>query len=340
MSRQPTGVPRNLEGRTFFDVIDTHTEGEPTRVVVDGLPELRGSTLLERREMLRREYDWIRTSLLLEPRGHSDQFGALVVPPSSEEADFGLIFMDTGGYLDMCCHATIGAATALIESGAVKGEEPYTELRFETPAGLVAARARVRGGRVRQVSVVDVPSVYLGSARVSVGGKAIDVDIAYGGNLCVIATGEDLGLEVRRCSLRELVRAGMDLRKAANQARDLWQSQASSIDLAMITGEPELEGSHGKNIVIFGDGQFDRSPCGTGTAARLAAMHARGEIGEGEWFVHESILNTTFRARIVDVMEVRGRRAIVPEITGRAFVTQRARVVIDPEDPFWMGFRA
>lgn len=327
------------EGRMVLDVIDTHTEGEPTRTVLGGLPEIEGSTLLEKRGLLMDKFDWIRTSLLMEPRGHSDQFGALVLPPSHDGMDYDLVYMDVGGYLDMCCHATMGVTAALVEAGVVKPVRSQSVLHFNTPAGVVTSVARFEAGRMLEVTVVDVPSRYLGSTEITVNGKGVEAHFAYGGNSCLIVNGEDLGLEVRRRHLRELIEAGMALKTAASQQGPPG-SKSANVDLVMITGEPELPGSHGKNIVVFGGGQFDRSPCGTGTAARLALLHSQGKIDEGEWFVHESIMNTTFKARIVELREHGNHLATVPEITGRAYVTQRSQVIIDPRDPLWMGFRA
>lgn len=323
-------------------MVDTHTEGEPTRIVLAGLPRLEGSTLFEKRRFLAERLDHLRTSLLLEPRGHDDQFGALVLPTERRDADYALLFMDTEGYLDICGHATIGVTTALIEMGMVEPKEPRTTVKYETVGGIVSAVARVEGGSVTEVTLVDVPSFYLGSYEIRVGGMTLLVDIAYGGNFYAIAEAEGLGTQVRRGYIAELVERGILLRDAARRQVQVshpdFPDVPMEVNLAMITDRPELPHSDGKNIVVFGRGQFDRSPCGTGTAARLSAMYSKGLIGVGEEFIHESIINTTYRARILRTTKVGPYEAVVPEITGRAFITQMATVVVDPRDPLWRGF--
>ncbi len=323
-------------------VVDSHTEGEPTRIILAGFPRLEGSNIIERREFLRRHYDWLRTSLLFEPRGHKDQFGALVLPSEAGGVDYQLIFMDGEGYLDMCGHATMGVTTALIEMGLVQPDEPITRVTYETASGLVEARARVVGGRVSEVSVIDVPSYHLGTFEIRLGGEPLSVDIAYGGNYYAIAEARELKTRVRREKVEELVRKGIALRDEASRqvavSHPDGRALQERVKLAMITDEPELPQSSGKNIVVFGRGQFDRSPCATGTAARLATMHAKGLIKVDEPFIHESIMNTTFRARILRTTWVGGCEAIIPEITGRAFITQLLEVVINPDDPLKYGF--
>jgi len=332
-----------MRTRNLLYVVDTHTEGEPTRIVLSGLPRLEGSTLVEKRRFMAENLDHLRTALLLEPRGHDDQFGALVLPADREGADYALIFMDAGGYKDMCGHGTIGVTKALIETGMVEPREPRTIVRYETAAGVVTASARVEGGSVSDISLVNVPSFHLGSFEVTVGGATVPVDVAFGGNFYVIARAEDLGTRVRRQRVAELVERGIALRDEAGRQIGVSHPDpgvSGEIKLAMLTDEPELPGSDGKNIVVFGRGQFDRSPCGTGTSARLSVMHSRGLIDPGEEYVHESIINTTYRARILETARVDPHEAIVPEITGRAFITQIATVVVDPEDPLRIGFSA
>lgn len=331
-----------MRTRTLLHVIDTHTEGEPTRIVFAGLPRLEGSTLMEKRRFLAERLDHLRTSLLLEPRGHDGQFGALLLSTERRDADYAILFMDTEGYLDMCGHATIGVTTALIETGMVESREPQTTVKYETVAGIVSAVARVEGGSVTEVTLVDVPSFYLGPYEIRVGGATLSIDIAYGGNFYVIAEAEELGTRVRRRYIADLVERGILLRDAARRQVQVSHPDLpdapTEVSLAMITDSPELPSSDGKNIVVFGRGQFDRSPCGTGTAARLSAMYSKGLIGVEEEFVHESIINTTYRARILRTTRVGPYEAVVPEITGRAFITQMAILVVDPRDSLWRGF--
>jgi proline racemase len=326
----------------LLHVVDTHTEGEPTRIVLSGFPQLEGRGVRERREFLRRHYDWLRTALLFEPRGHRGQFGALVLPSEERGVDYQLIFMDGEGYLDMCGHATMGVTAALIELGVIQPVEPITRVSYETASGVVEARARVEDGRVAEVSVIDVPSFYIGRYEVRLGGEHIPVDVAYGGNYYAIVEAEGLKTRVRLENLEELLKRGIALRDAASRqvrvSHPLRGGVQEIVKLAMIVDEPELPQSDGKNIVVFGRGQFDRSPCATGTAARLATMHSMGLIGLDEPFIHESIINTTFKARIIETTRVGDHEAIIPEITGRAFITQFIKVVINPDDPLRHGF--
>ena len=327
---------------TLF-VVDTHTKGEPTRIILSGFPKLKGDTLYDKRKFMQEKFDHLRTSTLLEPRGHDNQFGALVLQTDNGSADYALIFMDNRGYLDMCGHATIGVTTALIELGIIEPTEPYTEITYETVAGLVEVKALIKDGLIVEVSLVDVPSFYLGAFEVKIdGGKPIPVDVAYGGNFYMITDASNLNTRVRIGYIDELIRKGIMLRDEAARQIDVHHPDApgvpQEIGLAMITDEPELRESDGKNIVVFGNGQFDRSPCGTGTAARLSMLYSKGLFGVGETFIHESIINTSFRARILQTTKVGPYDAVVPEITGRAFITQIAHVIIDPDDPLKNGF--
>jgi proline racemase len=326
----------------LLHVVATHTEGEPTKIVLSGFPRLEGRGLREKREFLRRHYDWLRTALLFEPRGHRDQFGALVLPSEERGVDYQLIFMDGEGYLDMCGHATMGVTAALIELGLIQPVEPTTRVSYETASGVVEARARVEDGVVAEVSVIDVPSFYIGRYVVGLRGELIPVDVAYGGNYYAIVEAKGLKTRVRLENLEELLKRGIALRDAASRqvrvSHPLGGGVQEMVKLAMIVDEPELPQSDGKNVVVFGRGQFDRSPCATGTAARLATMHSMGLIGLDEPFIHESIINTTFKARIIETTRVGDYEAIIPEITGRAFITQFIKVVINPDDPLRHGF--
>ena len=325
---------------TFY-VIDTHTEGEPTRIVLSGIPKLDGNNIIEKRKYFMTNYDWIRKAILFEPRGHQEQFGAIVLP--SQIADFALIYMDTAGYLDMCGHATIGVSTALIELGIVQKREPFAEISYETPAGIVKAKCMIENNELVEVSVIDVPSFYYGTYEINFPdvGK-ISVDIAFGGNFYVIVDSKELGVRVRLKNLKDLVPMALKLIETANKEikvehptkKDIY----NEVRLAMITDEPETEIANGKNVVIWGKGSVDRSPCGTGSAARVATMYSKGQISKGETFIHESIINTHFKIRIVDETKIGQYNAIIPEITGKAYIVQMSNIIINKKDPLWQGF--
>ena len=260
----------------------------------------------------------------------------------SDTADFGVIYMDTAGYLDMCGHATMGIATALIELGIVEAKEPYTIVKLETPAGLVEAKARVENGIVKEVTVVDVPSFHVGEFEIEypkIG--RITVDVAFGGNFYVIANAKDLGLRVRKEYTQKLIPAALKLIHAANEQIKVQHPRRgvqNRINLAMLTDEPEREDSDGKNVVIWGEGSVDRSPCGTGSASRVATLYSKGILKVGDTFVHESIIGTQFKIRIVGTTKIGKYTAIIPEITGSAYITKISQDILIKNDPLWKGF--
>ena len=332
-----------MKSKNNFFVVDTHTEGEPTRIILSGFPKLRGDTLYEKRKFMQENFDHFRTSILLEPRGHDNQFGALVLNTEKNSADYGLIFLENSGYLDMCGHGTIGVTTALIELGMVEPIEPVTTINYETVAGPVEAKATIKNGSVVEVSIIDVPSFYVGAFEVEMDGYgSIPVDVAYGGNFYVITDARNLKTRVRKEYLEELIKKGIELRDEAARQIEVHHPDTpdipQKIGLTMITDNPELPQSNGKNVVVFGNWQFDRSPCGTGTAARVSTLYCKGLLQLGETFIHESIINTNFKARILQTKKIGPYDAVVPEITGRAFITQIAHIIITPDDPLKNGF--
>jgi len=323
-------------------VADTHTEGEPTRIILSGFPKLKGDTLYEKRKFLQENLDNLRTSILLEPRGHDDQFGALILNTEKDDADYALIFMENRGYIDMCGHGTIGVSTALVDLGMVEPVEPFTSISYDTVAGPVKVKVKIQDGVVEAVSLVNVPSFYVGAFEVDLNGEKLPVDVAYGGNFYVIAKAEDLGTRVRREHIGDLIGLGTRLRDAANRQIGVKHPDKpgipQEIGLAMITDEPELPISDGKNIVVFGNGQYDRSPCGTGTSARISTLYSKGLLKKEDSFIHESIINTNFKARILETTRVGPYDAIIPEVTGRAFITQMSHIFINSDDPLKDGF--
>lgn len=323
--------------------IDTHTGGEPTRNVIGGLPRIPGKTPGEKMVYLRDHMDWLRTLLMHEPRGHSVMSGALFVEPSDPEADMGVIYIEAGGYLPMCGHDTIGCCTALVEAGMVPVTEPVTEIVLETPAGLVRTRVEVRGGAARSVTFDGVPSfLYERDVRIDVPALGeIAMDIAYGGNFFALVRAADAGLDISPSAAGPIIRAGHAIRDAVNGRLEVVHPEIPFIrGLTHVEfyGPPKHPEAHCRNAVLITGDALDRSPCGTGTSAKLAAMHARGEIAPGEEFIHESIIGTIFRCRITGSAEVAGYPAIIPQITGSAYVTGIHHFVVDPDDPLKGGF--
>ncbi|MGD9028620.1 MAG: proline racemase family protein [Anaerolineae bacterium] len=325
----------------IFHTVDTHTGGEPTRVVVAGVPFLRG-TMPEKRRQLQEGYDFIRTTLMHEPRGHADMFGAMILEPARPEADIGVVFMDTGGYLAMCGHGSIGVVVAALTTGLVPLEEPTTEVLMDTPAGLVRARARVEDGRIAEVTVENVPAfLYRSGVEVETASGPVQLDISFGGNFFALVPAKRLGLEVRLDHLPQLTKRGMALLAAiADQLEVVHPTQPhiNTVDLVEIYEDLDGEEADCRNVVIFGQAQVDRSPCGTGTSAKMAALYAKGHLDLRRPFVNESIIGTRFTGRLLREEQIGGTKAVVPEIAGNAYVTGFQQFVVDHRDPLKFGF--
>jgi proline racemase len=328
--------------KTIF-AIDSHTMGEPTRIVVGGVPNIPGKTMPEKKAYLEENLDFVRTAIMLEPRGHNDMFGSIFTQPTTDEADIGIIFMDGGGYLNMCGHGSIGAATVAVETGMVPVTEPVTELTLEAPAGLVKARVKVENGKAKEVSIINVPAfLYKRDVEVDVPkvGK-VKMDISFGGSFFALVKSADLGLDICAANAQKLIEVGMDIIKAVNEQVEIQHPtlpHIKTVDLAEIYGPAKSPDATMQNAVVFGQGQLDRSPCGTGTSAKLATLYAKGLLKMNEDFIYESILQTKFKGRVVGETKVGEYDAIIPEITGSAFITGHSQFFIDPEDPVKYGF--
>ena len=322
--------------------IDSHTAGEPTRIIIGGIPNIKGSSMPEKKAYLEKHLDHIRTAVMLEPRGHNDMFGSILTTPTNDEADFGIIFMDGGGYLNMCGHGTIGAVTAAIEKGMVDMVEPVTKVVLEAPAGIIRAEANVENKKVKSVAFVNVPAfLYKKDQVVNLDGKDIKFDISFGGSFFAIVHAGQFGLEIKPENTSKLTEEALKLRDKINSTIEIAHptlSHIKTVDLVEIYDKPTHPEANYKNVVIFGQGQVDRSPCGTGTSAKLATLHAKGEIKEGEKFVYESILGTLFYGEIVGTTKVGEYNAVLPKIAGSAYITGFNHFVIDETDPVKYGF--
>ncbi|MGK5553896.1 proline racemase family protein [Actinomadura kijaniata] len=325
-----------------ISAVDSHTEGMPTRVVTGGVPVIPGGTMAERRRHAIEHLDGLRRFLVDEPRGHSAMSGAILQPPTRPDADWGVLYIEVSGFLPMCGHGTIGVATVLVETGMVEVTEPETIVRLDAPAGLVEARVRVRNGRAEQVTLRNVPSFALElDAEVEVPGLGeVRYDMAYGGNFYAIVDIESVGLPFDRARKDDILRAGLDIMAAINE-RDRPRHPADPL----IGGckhvqflAPGSDARHSRNAMAIHPGWFDRSPCGTGTSARMAQLHARGELALDTEFVNESFIGTRFTGRLVGTTEAGGVPAVVPEFSGRAWITGTAGYLLDPSDPFPEGF--
>ena len=329
-----------LQFSHVLQAVDSHTAAEPTRVVTGGLPMIKGKTMAAKRDALRQDFDHIRRSLVLEPRGHDAIVLAYLLPPCNDEADLGVVFANDAGYLGMCGHGAIGLATTAVAMGLVPTVEPVTEITLDTVVGLVKCRVAVEGGKPKSVTITNVPS-FLYRQRVLVdvhGFGKVAADIAYGGNWFAFVEADQLGLVVEKSHLTVLMQAATAIREALVRegVRGVHpdSGEAEIVDHIKLFMPLDDGEHHGARALTLCPGTaYDRSPCGTGTSAKLAVLHAKGELQVGEQFDSESVLGTRFVGRVVAETKVGEFAAIVPEITGSAWITSFATFVIDPDDP-------
>ena len=332
-----------MKAQRVISTIDSHTAGERTRMITGGVQTIPGSSMAEKKSYFIEHLDSVRKVLTLEPRGDAELIGAVLTTPVNEGSDLGVMFFDSLGFEGMCGHGTIGIVTTLIETGQITPVHPFTEVRLDTVTGTVQARARVdHEGNVSEVTIRNVPSfVYMQDAQVDFDGGKVLTDIVYGGNFFAILPVERLGMELVPSNVGKLVERGIAFRDAAREQLEISHPTESDINplhgVEMYVDNPS-PGVHARNIMTFAQHSFDRSPCGTGTSARLALLHAQGRLGVGEEFIHESILGTVFRSRIVEESRVDGYPAIIPEVTGSAYLTGSHQFYIDSRDPLKEGF--
>ena len=331
-----------MRAARYLAAVDSHTEGMPTRVVTGGVGPIPGASMLERKLHFEAESDDLRLLLMREPRGHGAMSGAILQPPTRPDADWGVLFIEVSGCLPMCGHGTIGVATVLVETGMVAVTEPETVVRLDTPAGLVEARVAVADGSARSVTLRNVPSfLHAADREVEVPGLGrVRYDIAFGGNFYALVPAADVGLAVDPARSQELIGGGMAILAAIESAdRPVHPEDPRIAGCAhVVFHAPGRDGADARAATAIQPGWLDRSPCGTGTSARLAQLHARGALAVGAPFVNESVIGTRFTGRVAEETTVAGRPAIVPEITGRAWITAMGQYLLDAEDPFPAGF--
>lgn len=335
--------------------VDAYAAGEPGRVIVGGVLDVPGKTMLEKKIFLETQRDDLRKLMLQEPRGYPALCCNVILPPTRPEADAGYVIMEHTEYPGMSGTNTICVATVLLETGMVPMEEPETELILEAPAGLIKVRAQCENGKVRQVTFRNVPSfaVHLDAViQVPTIGE-VRVDVAYGGMFYVIADAGQLGIRLEPESGRDIVRVSEMIRQAADEqlsARHPDTPEFHGISISQLSGPATHPDAHMKNAVTVSTGGFDwenpatwtgaldRSPCGTGTCAKMAVLHARGELSLDEDFRHEGILGTLFTGRLEGEIKVGEYPAVIPTISGQAWITGFSNYVVDPSDPFPQGF--
>ena len=331
-----------MRATSYFAAVDSHTEGMPTRVVTGGLGPIPGASMQERRLYFEEHLDHLRLLLMREPRGHSAMSGAFLQPSTRPDADWGVLFVEVSGLLPMCGHGTIGVATVLVETGMVAVSEPETVIRLDTPAGLVEARVQVRDGRAERVGLRNVPAFVTAlDAGVEVDSLGtVSYDMAYGGNFYALIPAASVGLDPVPANAQVLIDRGLEIIAAINaSARPI-----HPVDPAIggckhvVFYAPGRDGADARNATAIHPGWLDRSPCGTGTSARMAALHARGELALGQEFVNESIIGSRFTGRLVEETSLGSLPAVVPEVSGRAWITGMSQYLLDPTDPFPAGF--
>ncbi len=323
--------------------LDAHAGGEPLRIIVDGFPDLPGTSLLARRRHLRESHDLLRKAIMWEPRGHREMYGCLLTPPVTPGADFGVLFMHNEGYSTMCGHGIIALSTVAIDTGMVPAREPETVLHIDTPAGLVTSRVQVEKHRATSVRFENVPSFVASlDETVEVPGLGrIRYDLAFGGAFYAYVRSDQLGLRCVSEELSELVAKGMAIKRAVMNTRTIIHPLEK--DLGFLYGTiflspPIGKGADSRNVCVFADGEVDRSPTGTGVSGRMAIEYARQHIQTGQSYTIESIVGSTFTGKVLATTTCGSYAAVIPEVEGRAFLTGRNEFFLDPADPFRSGF--
>jgi proline racemase len=329
--------------------VDTHTAGEPTRIVIGGLPHIPGKTMADKKKFLEKNFDFIRKALMLEPRGHSNMFGAVITAPAGE-ADLGVIFMDCHGWQDMCGHGSLAVATIAVELGLINPIEPVTTVTLDTPAGLVKGYVRIENGSVKSTAIHNVPSFHYKTLCINMPklGK-IPVDIAFGGNFFAIVNANNIGIKLKIENIPKLVEIGRIIKETVNKKVEV-QHPGKKTYINYVQNVRIFEATHLhdmlhiKNVVLFASGrsashlQVDRSPCGTGTSAHIATLYAKNQLKLNEESVHESIIGTIFRGKAIKETMVGDYKAVITEISCKTYITGINHWFIDPNDPFKYGF--
>jgi proline racemase len=329
-------------GRLVVTTVDYHTAGEPFRIVTGGVASIPGATMLDKRRHALEHLDAVRALLVNEPRGHADMYGCFVTDPVAEGSDLGVLFFHNAGFSTACGHGTIALATYALDTGALPARAPETELQIDVPSGTLPVRATVEDGRVKRVWFRNVPSfVHERGIELETSRGRLTVDVAYGGAFYACVRADEVGLGVDAASLTALIELGRELKQALESRGEIAHPE-----------EPELRDVYGviffaeegdspltqRNVAVFADGEVDRSPCGSGTSARLALLHREGRLGLDEPLRHRSIVGTEFEGRVVAETELAGRPAVVTEVSGSAHLTGRHEFVLEATDPLGTGF--
>ena len=323
--------------------IDLHTGGEPLRVYVDGLPEIKGSTILEKRRYFRDNYDFIRTGTMFEPRGHADMYGAIITEPTTEDTDFGTFFLHNEGYSTMCGHAIIALTKLVLDTGMIVKEGDSPELIIDAPPGKIYAQAFRKNGIVEKVTFKNVPSfLYLKDQEIDVEGIGkIVFDVSFGGAFYAFCDADNLGLKMDESDYNKLIDYGRKIKYAVMDKFEIihpFEDDLSFLYGTIFTGKAFEQNHHSRNVCIFAEGEVDRSPTGSGVSARAALHFAKGELPINKKITIESILGTTMDVEVVESTKYGQYNAVIPEVTGTAFITGQNEFCFDPMDPLKNGF--
>jgi len=331
------------DGWIEFQTIDSHTEGEPLRIILSGYPELKGKTLLEKRTDAQNHHDELRKALIWEPRGHADMYGAIIVEPDTTGADFGVIFIHNEGYSTGCGHAVIALTKVFVETGLIPMKEPETEVKMDVPSGFIKSYAKVKNGQVTGVRFENVPSfVQSLETEVDVPGlETINYDLAFGGAFYAFVDVAQLDLDCTPEYQNKLIEIGMKIKHAIMDSVEMVHPLEPDMNFlygTIFTSALKDPNHHSRNVCIFADGEVDRSPTGTGVSARAAILYAKGEIKVGESIIIESIIGSTFSVKVVATTTFGNYDAVIPEVSGNAYITGKNTFWINPEDPLKGGF--
>ncbi len=323
--------------------LDCHTGGEPLRIITSGLPELKGNTILERRRYMKENYDYLRTALMWEPRGHADQYGAVLSEPVTPGADFSVFFIHNEGYSTMCGHAIIAMTKVALETGMFPMQEPETIIKIDTPAGLITSHARCKNGKVENVYFHNVPSfVLLEDQTVDVPEIGeVKFDVAYGGAFYAFVKANEVGVEMIPDDYRSLIEKGSAIKNAVMknfEIRHPFEEDLSFLYGTIFTGSPISNEADSRNVCIFAEGEVDRSPTGTGVSARMALHFAKGDLKIGEPMIIESILGSKFTGSAIVETTFGPYNAVIPQVEGNAWINGKSEFMIDPNDPLKNGF--
>lgn len=332
------------EGSEIITCIDSHTGGEPTRFAISGLPEIKGDNIKEKAKFFQENYDYLRTALTQEPRGRKAMHALILCSPTNPEADFGIIITCALGYLGMCGHGLIGIVDTAIETGIIEPNEPETKVNVETPSGLMKVRAQVSNRKVEGVTFRNQPAlVYQEDLNLNLDPYgSVKVDIAYGGNWYAVVNVDQLGLEIRTENLDKFSKANNLILEAINEKITPEHPELEledKVSQLVFVGPPQNPKADSMNLVTSQELGYDRSPCGTGSSAKMAALYSKGEIGLNEEYIHESgTTGSLFSTQLVEETTIKSTKAVVPEVTGYSYITGVNYVTIDPNDSFKHGF--